>query len=188
MTRNDTIESRPAVSWLLIRVALVAVVCLGAAVLVPVIGWGVAAVVCGVLAAVYPASQAGWGAVACIVVGMLIAGPDLGRSLLAVLLVQLILMLGALALVVPPGARVVLAALRPSAVRLLVGQIVAQLTTFLVLQATSGPAPVTPWLAPVGGGAVLATCVLLFLLLRGHRRGVGEPGVGGGGASVGSPS
>ncbi|MFK4760231.1 hypothetical protein ACI3KS_04775 [Microbacterium sp. ZW T5_45] len=166
MTRNDRIETPVAVSGVIIRAALVAAVCLGAAVLVPVIGWSIAAVVCGLLAAAYPASQAGWGAVACFVVGMLIAGPDLGRSMLAVLLVQVILQLGALALVVPLRARVVLAALRPSAVRLVVGQAIAQPATFLVVQATSVAAPVMPWLALVGGGAVLGMSILLLILLR----------------------
>lgn len=167
MRRNDTIITPAAVSWLVIRGALVGAVCVGAVALVPVIGWSIAAIVCGLVAAAYPASQAGWGAVACIVVGMLIAGPDLGRSLLAVLLVQLILQLGALSLVVPTGSRVVLAALRPSAIRLLVGQVVAQPVTFLVLQVASGSAPVVPWLALVGGGAVLGACVLLLVLVRG---------------------
>ncbi|WP_312172683.1 hypothetical protein, partial [Microbacterium sp.] len=88
--RNDSLETAPAVSWLVLRLALVAVAATGAFVLCPLVGWQWAAVVLALLGAALPPTFGGWGAIACIVIGMLVSEPDLGRAMLAVLIEHLI--------------------------------------------------------------------------------------------------
>lgn len=166
MRGNDVIVTAPAMSWLVLRGALLATVLGGAAALISIPGWFFAAVVCGAIAAVLPASYAAWGSIACIVVGMLIAGPDLGRALLAVLLVHLIHTLGALALLVPRGARIVLAALRPSLVRFVLIQVAAQPLTLAVMALFVLGTRAEPWAAVVGGAALVGAVVLLLVRFR----------------------
>lgn len=160
--RNDSLETAPAVSWLVLRVALVAVAATGAFVLCPLVGWQWAAVVLALLGAALPPTFGGWGAIACIVIGMLVSEPDLGRAMLAVLIVHLIHVLTSLTLVVPRGSRVVLAALRPSGVRLVAVQAIAQPVTVAVLLVTAGAAGATPWAVVAAAAAVAAAAVMLI--------------------------
>ncbi|WP_311259270.1 hypothetical protein [Microbacterium sp. WCS2018Hpa-9] len=172
MRANDSLQTDPAVSWLVVRGALVAAVAVGAAALCPVIGWQVAAVVLAIVAAVLPQTFAAWGSVGCLVIGMLISEPDLGRAMIAVLVVQLIHVLMSLSLVIPAGSRVVIAALRPSGLRLLVVQVIAQPVTVVVMVvggvAAQGSTSTVPWAAVAGAGAVVA--LTATLLVRANRR------------------
>ncbi|MDN3445009.1 hypothetical protein [Microbacterium sp. APC 3901] len=168
MSANDALQTGPAVSWLVVRGALVVAVAIGAAALCPLIGWQVAAVVLAIVAAALPQTFAAWGSIGCLVIGMLISEPDLGRAMLAVLVVQLIHMLMSLSLVIPAGSRVLIAALRPSALRLLVVQAIAQPVTVVVMAAAQGSAQTLPWAAVAGAGAVVA--LTATLLMRASRR------------------
>lgn len=163
MRANDSLQTGPAVSWLVVRGALVVVVAGAAAALCPLIGWQVAAVVLAIIAAVLPQTFAAWGSIGCLVIGMLISEPDLGRAMIAVLVVQLIHMLMSLSLVIPMGSRVVIGALRPSALRLLVVQAIAQPVTVVVMVTTQGSAPTAPWAAVAGAGAVVALTATLLV-------------------------
>lgn len=168
MRAEDTLHAGPAMSWLVLRIALVVIVAGGCAILVPPVGWYIVAVVLAICAAIIPRSLATWGSVACIVVGMALSAPDLGRAMLAVLVVHLIHVLGSLTLIAPPGTLITLAALRPTAVRFGVVQVVAQPLTFVVMLG-GGRAPELPWAVVVGGGAlVAAAAVLIVRLARGQ--------------------
>lgn len=172
MRANDSLQTGPAVSWLVVRGALVVVVAIGSAVLCPLIGWQIAAIVLAVVAAAVPQTFAAWGSVGCFVVGMLISEPDLGRAMLAVLVVQLIHVLTSLSLVIPAGSRVVIAALRPSALRLLAVQAIAQPATvaimLLVAASAQGSPPTVAWAVVAGAAAVVTLAVTL--LVRANRR------------------
>lgn len=172
MRANDSLRTGPAVSWLVVRGMLVIVVALGAVVLCPLIGWQVAAIALALVAAALPQTLAAWGSVGCLVVGMLISEPDLGRATIAVLVVHLIHVLSSLSLMIPAGSRVTIAALRPSALRLLVVQAIAQPVTvavmLLVAVSAQGPAPTVTWAVVPGAGAVVALAATL--ILRANRR------------------
>lgn len=172
MRANDSLHTGPAVSWLVVRGALVIVVAAGAAALCPLIGWQVAAITLALIAAALPQTFAAWGSVGCLVVGMLISEPDLGRAMIAVLLVYLIHVLSSLSLVIPAGSRVTIATLRPSALRLLVVQAIAQPVTvaimLLVAVSAQGSAPTAAWAVVAGAGAVVALAAVL--LVRANRR------------------
>lgn len=160
---NDVLQTAPAVSWIAVRIVLVAVVAVGAFVLNPLVGWQWVAVVLAVTAAILPQTFAAWGGVACIVIGMLLSEPGLDRAMLAVLLVHAIHVLTSLTLVIPRGSRVVLAALRPTAIRFLLVQAIAQPLTIAVMLGVAGAEGSAPWAVVAGGGAVVAAGVLLLL-------------------------
>lgn len=160
---NDVIRTAPAVSWIAVRVALVVVVFVGAMVLCPLAGWRWVAVSLALVGAVLPQTFAAWGSVACMVIGMIISEPDLGRAMLAVLIVQLIHVLTSLALVFPRGSRILFAALRPTAERLLLIQTVAQPLTVVVLLGATGAGPAWPWAVAAGAGAIVAASVMLVV-------------------------
>lgn len=162
MRANDSVSTGIALSWLVLRAMLLAVVVIGAAVLSPLIGWLIAAVALGVIGAALPQSFAAWGSVACLLIGMMIAGPDLGRTMLAVFVVHAVHVLTTLNLVVPVGARVVVGALRPTLIRFLVVQAMAQPLTLLVMLGATAGVAVIPWAVVAGAAALLA---LVFLLI-----------------------
>jgi hypothetical protein len=167
MRANDVVETGAAVSWLVLRAALVVVVLVGAFSLTPLIGWSIAASALGVLAVILPQSFAAWGSVACFVIGMLIAGPDPGRTMIAVLVVHLVHVLTTLILVVPVGARIVLRALRPTALRFLAVQAAAQPLTFLVMLGSARGIVDAPWAVVAGAGALVALAVVLIASSKG---------------------
>jgi len=160
---NDTMQTAPSVSWIAIRGVLVVVIALGAFALNPLVGWQWVAVVLAAVAAGFPQTFAAWGGAACIVIGMLLSEPDLGRAMLAVLVVHSIHVLTTLTLVIPRGARVVLAALRPTAVRFGLVQAIAQSLTVAVMLGVDGAEGTAPWAVVAGGGAVVAVAVLLLV-------------------------
>ena len=93
-----------------------------------------------------PQTFAAWGGAACIVIGMLVSEPDIGRAMLAVLLVHAIHVLTSLTLVIPAGSRVVLSALRPTVIRFVLVQAIAQPLTEAV-----SPEAEAPSTCPIGG-------------------------------------
>lgn len=160
---NDVLQTAPAVSWIAVRIALIAVVSVGAFALNPLVGWQWVAVILAVVAAVFPQTFAAWGGIACIVIGMLVSEPDLGRAMLAVLVVHAIHVLTSLTLVIPRGSRVVLAALRPTAARVVLVQAIAQSLTVVVMLGADGAGGSVPWAVVVGAVAVVAAAVLLLV-------------------------
>ena len=160
---NDVLQTPPAVSWIAVRVVLIAVVAVGAFALNPLVGWQWFAVILAVAAAVFPQTFAAWGGVACIVIGMLVSEPDPARAMLAVLVVHAIHVLTSLTLVIPRGSLVVLAALRPTAIRFLLVQAIAQPLTIAVMLGVDGAEGTEPWAVAAGGGAVVAAAVLLLV-------------------------
>lgn len=164
---NDTLQTASAVSWIVVRVVLIAVVAVGAFVLNPLVGWQWVAVILAVTAAVFPQTFAAWGGAACIVLGMLLSEPDLGRAMLAVLVVHAIHVVTSLTLVIPRGSRVVLAALRPTAIRFVLVQAIAQ-PLMIAVMLVDGAEGTAPWAVVAGGGAVVALAVLL--LVKANRR------------------
>jgi hypothetical protein len=103
---------------------------------------------------------------------MLISEPDLGRAMIAVLVVHLIHVLMSLCLVIPAGSRVVIAALRPSALRLLAIQAIGQPVTAAVMVvggvSAEGSSSTAQWAVVAGAGAVVA--LVSILLVRANRR------------------
>lgn len=171
MRANDTLRTGPSVPGLVVRGALVVAVAAGAAMLCPLLGWQVAAVVLAIIAAALPQTFAAWGSIGCLVIGMLISEPDVGRAMIAVLAVQVIHVLMSLSLVIPAGSRVIVTALRPSLVRLIVVQVIAQPITVAVMVVmridTPASLPTVPWAAVAGAGAVVA--LVATLLTRANR-------------------
>ena len=160
---NDTLQTAPAVSWIVMRVALIAVVAVGAFALNPLVGWQWVAVILAVTAAVLPQTFAAWGGAACIVIGMLVSEPDIGRAMLAVLLVHAIHVLTSLTLVIPAGSRVVLSALRPTVIRFVLVQAIAQPLTVVVMLGMGAIEGTASWAVVAGGGAVVAATAVLLL-------------------------
>lgn len=161
---NDVIVTRAAAPWFVLRIALLAVISLGAVALCPLPGWQWVSMALGVIAVVFPASFAGWGAIGCMVICMLASGPDPWRTATAVLVVHLVQVLSSLMLVIPPGTRIVLAALRPSAVRFLGIQALSQSVGIVMLLAVGGMGGGTlPWAAVLGAAALGALSVLLLV-------------------------
>ncbi|GAA1252259.1 hypothetical protein JOF42_002660 [Microbacterium phyllosphaerae] len=160
---NDVLQTAPAVSWIAVRIVLIAVVSVGAFALNPLVGWQWVAVILAIVAAVFPQTFAAWGGVACIVIGMLVSEPDLGRAMLAVLVVHAIHVLTSLTLVISRGSRVVLAALRPTAARFVLVQAIAQSLTVVVMLGADGAGGSVPWAVVAGAVAVVSAAVLLLV-------------------------
>ena len=166
-TTNDRIVSGAWVPAIVLRIALVLVVGVAAAVLVPVIGWAIAAVLLAGLGAVLPHSYGGWMAAVAIAIGMLMHEPSPWRAMLAVLVVHLLHAGSSLLLLLPRRSRVLLAALRPTGIRLLKVQLLVQPLTVLVMLAhRSGGGSIA--IASIAGAVALGAFVVLFL--RGSRR------------------
>ena len=145
-------------------------------------GWTAAAAVAVVAGAFAPTIGGAWIAAA-IVIGMLLAAePHPGRTAVAVAAVHLLHVVGSLSLVVPLRARIALTALRPTARRFVIVQIVSQaagLAATLLPRGEQLPAAVL-----AGGFAVLAFTALAVRMLRHHRHQAfpgprPSPGVGG---------
>lgn len=173
MRGNDSVSMGVSLPWLALRLALLGVVAIGAAVLSPLIGWLIAALVLGVIGAALPQSFGAWGAVICFLIGMMIAGPDLGRTMLAVLIVHAIHILTTVNLVVPIGARIAVSVLRPTARRFLIVQVIAQPLTLLVMLGTMTGAVEIPWAVVAGAVALLVLVAVLIVSAK-----TGESGEG----------
>lgn len=163
MRRNDWIRTGVAMPAVVLRLGLVAVVMIGALVLIPLIGWQIVAIAAAVVGAVLPQAFGGWIAIACFAVGMLMDEPSIWRAMFAVLVVHVVHVLSSLLLVTSWRGRVVLTALRPTLRRLLLIQLLAQPLTLLVMLLFLS-ADVTVAGASIAGAAALAAITVLFLL------------------------
>lgn len=171
--RNDWIRTGASTPSLLLRLGVVAVVAVGALLLVPVVGWQVIAVVTAALGVFLPQTFGGWLAIGCLAIGMLIGEPSIWRAMLAVLVVHICHVAFTLLLAIPIRSRIVLAALLPTLRRLLLVQLVVQPLTVLVMllfRAVGAESADSLMIeaAPIAGTAALAAFVILFLL-RGNR-------------------
>jgi len=165
--RNDRLSTERAFPSVVLRLALVVVVAVAAVVLIPVIGWQVLALAAVVVGVVFPPSFGGWIAIVCLAVGMLMSEPNIWRAMLAVLVVHLLHAGSSLLLLLPRRSRVLLAALRPTGIRLLKVQLLVQPLTVLVMLAhRSGGGSIA--IASIAGAVALGAFVVLFL--RGSRR------------------
>lgn len=168
LRRNDWIRTGAAVPSVILRLGLIVLVAVAAALLIPVLGWQIAAVATAALGVVLPQTFGGWMSIACLAVGMVMSEPSVWRALVAVLVVHLIHVASSLMLVVPWRGRVVLAALRPTLRRLLLVQLVAQPLTLLVmllfLSGGSSSDGITVEGAAIVGAAALAMLSVLFLV------------------------
>jgi len=81
--------------------------------------------------------------------------------------VHLVHVLTTLILVVPVGARIVLRALRPTALRFLAVQAAAQPLTFLVMLGSARGIVDAPWAVVAGAGALVALAVVLIASSKG---------------------
>jgi hypothetical protein len=169
---NDRIITGPAVPGALLHALLPVTAAIAALTVVPVVGWQIAVVAFAVLGMLFPQTLGGWLSIACIAVGMLIAEPDVWRTMISVLLVHVVHVLSALLPIVPWRGRVVLAALRPTLIRLLLIQAVAQ-PVVLAVMLVHVAGTVTLGSAVLVGAAAVAGLAILFL--RGIRR--RQPGV-----------
>lgn len=188
---------RGAVPGITLRLLIVAIVWVGALVLIPFVLWQVVAVIAALVAVVAPRSLAAWFAAACLVFGMILTEPAPERTALAVLLVPAIHVLASLSLVIPISSRLAPATLLPTLARFLVIQLLAQPVVFGVwllmpVRIDRGEA----WLAPLAAIVLLLGVLLAVRAVRkadaAQRTGSPTPPetVGGvpGGADVRGPS
>jgi len=159
---NDRISTGPAIPGALLRACLPAAAIL-AALLVPVLGWQLAAVGMAVLGMLFPQTFAGWLSIACLAIGLLLAEPGIWQTMVAVLLVHVIHVLSSLMAVLPWRGAVVISALRPTLLRLLAVQAVAQPATLAVMLVQASGAAVVSG-AALAGAAAFAVFAIVILL------------------------
>jgi hypothetical protein len=156
--RDDTLRIGPAVPGAVLPLLLIVIaVTAGFALQVP-IGWVVASGVSAALSGFARMAAGPWLAAAILVVMMLAAEPTLWRTAVVILAVHLLHVLGSLALVVPLRSRVALRALRPTAIRFLLVELVAQ--------AVGAGATLLPVIGglPIAGLAAAAAVLVLALV------------------------
>lgn len=165
--RTHTLRVPGAVPGLALRLLIVALVMIGAALLVPYALWQWIAVISALAGVIIPRSMASWLAAGCLVFGVALAGPAPERTALAVLLVHLIHVLAGLTLVVPLRSRVALRMLRPTTARLLVVQLIAQPIALGVWLLSPAPGDHGPgWIAPLAAVAFLLGVLAAVRTLR----------------------
>ncbi|MCK2027636.1 hypothetical protein KZC56_15140 [Microbacterium sp. SSW1-47] len=167
-----------------LRVLTVALVLLGVLVLHPTPFWRGVAVVAALVGAVLPRSLATWVGAACLPFGLLLSEPAPERTAVALVLVHAIHILAALSLTVPAAARLTLRSLRPTAVRFVVIQLVAQSIALGVWAVSPGQVERgAAWLAPAAASLLLVVVVVAWLVLRRGNgpvpRAVAAPSTGG---------
>lgn len=163
---DDTLDIGASVPGLLVRVALVCVVGGGTWLLQPGIGWQVIAVIAAAVGAALPQTGMAWFAMVVVPMALITQPIDLGRACLAVLVVHLGHVLATLSLTVPIRSRIALRALRPTAMRFLAAQLVAQVFAIVAVVLPSGDGRGVAWLAPIGAAAVAGAAVLLLRHVR----------------------
>lgn len=138
--------------------------------------WRVTILCLGLLGAIVPATYAFWGIPIVAAVAVLTADPDPWRTSIAVLATHIVIALGPLSLALSPGVRVVLAALRPTAVRFLWLQVAAQCAAWLTLAITTvGSGRGGASFAIVGGASFVLLAILLLQRLRTARTDAERP-------------
>ncbi|MEU4015469.1 hypothetical protein AB0E56_09390 [Microbacterium sp. NPDC028030] len=190
MTRRvRSIRVPGAVRGITLRLLLVAVVGVGAAVLVPFPLWQGVALLAAVVSVIIPRSLAAWASAACLVFGVLLTEPAPGRTAVAVLLVHAVHILASLSLAVPMASRLALQALRPTLVRFAVVQALSQPLVFAAwLLAPSGVDRGIAWLAPAAAALLLFGVLLELRAAKRADAGVEAESESPSGADVRGPS
>jgi hypothetical protein len=163
--KDDTLELGLWIPGAMLRLGAVAVVACAVVILQPGIGWEVLAVLAALAGSIVPITGLGWIALAVIPFALILEPMELGRASLAVLTVHLGHVLATLSLTMPIRSRVSLRALRPTAVRFAVVQLVAQALMVAAVIFASEEGRV-PWLAPVGALAVAGLALVLLRRVR----------------------
>ena len=163
---DDTLDIGAAVPGAFIRIALVVVVAGGAWMLEPGIVWQIIALILAGVGAVLPQTGGVWFALVIVPFALITQPVDPGRTCLAVLIVHLGHVLATLSLSIPLRARIALQALRPTAVRFLGVQVIAQAVAVVAVLLPSADGRGIPWLAPIGAVAVAGAAVLLLRHVR----------------------
>lgn len=126
MRRDDTLRIGPAVPGAVLPPLLIIVAVTAGLALQAPIGWAVASGTAAALSGFARMAAGPWLAVAILVVMLVAAEPTLWHTAVVILAVHLLHVMGSLALVVPLRSRIALRALRPTAIRLVLVEIVAQ--------------------------------------------------------------
>ena len=168
---DDRISLGPAIPGAVLHALLPVTAAIAAVCIVPILGWQVAIVAFAVLGMLVPQTLGGWLSIACIAVGMLLAEPDIGRTMIAVLLVHILHVLSSLLPIVPWRGGVALAALRPTLIRLVLIEAVAQPITLVVILVHGSGATAVGGAVLVGAAAVTGLAVLFLLRAKGRSGG-----------------
>ncbi|MGF6824485.1 hypothetical protein M2317_003414 [Microbacterium sp. ZKA21] len=163
---DDVLDIGAAVSGVLIRITLVVVVAGGAWLLAPGIVWQIIALILVGVGAVLPQTGGAWFALIVVPFALITQPVDPGRACLAVLIVHLGHVLATMSLTMPARSRIALRALRPTAVRFVGVQVIAQALAIVAVLLPSAAGAGVPWLAPVGAVAVVAAAALLLRHVR----------------------
>jgi len=162
--RDDVLEIGPWIPGVVPRVALVALVAGASAALGLAAGWQAAAVAAVIIGAVWPRTGLAWFSLVVVPLAVLWQPIDLGHTMIAVAALHLGHVLATMMLAVPVRSRVSLAALRPTAIRLVGVQVVAQALAVVAIVLPRADGAGLAWAAPLGACAV---AILAVLLLRG---------------------
>ncbi|WP_460795020.1 hypothetical protein [Microbacterium sp. GXF0217] len=163
---DDALDIGAAVPAVLIRITLVVVVAGGAWMLEPGIVWQSIALILVVAGAVLPQTGGAWFALIVVPFALITQPEDPARACLAVLIVHLGHVLATMSLSIPLRARVALRALRPTGVRFVWVQAIAQAVAVVAVLLPSAEGTGVAWLAPIGAVAVATAAVLLLRHVR----------------------
>ncbi len=156
-------------SWML-RLLLVLVGGGSAVLLNPYPLWQGIGVIAAAVGAAFPRTFAAWGSVASIVLGILLAEPAPIRTAAAVLAIHLVHVLAGLCATTPLRGRVALSALRPTLLRLLLIQAIAQPIALLAAVLPKAQEHGSAWLAPAGALLVVAVVVIVLRVEKREER------------------
>lgn len=160
--RRDALDIGPAVHGTVPRVALVAVVGVAVLLLQPPLFWQAVAGIAAVVGGVLPRTMTGWLALAVVPLALVMQPVDLARTMIAVALIHAGHVLATLVLTVPARSRIALAALRPTALRFLGVQAIAQAVAVVAVILPTADGRGIPWAAPIGAVAVALVALLLI--------------------------
>lgn len=163
---DDTLDIGASVPGWLMRIALIGVVAGGAWMLEPGIVWQIIALLLVLVGAVLPQTGAAWFAMVIVPFALIVQPADLWRACLAVFVVHLGHVLATMSLTMPARSQVALQALRPTAMRFIGVQGIAQLGAITAVLLPSADATGIAWLAPIGAAAVVGVAVLLLRHVR----------------------
>lgn len=136
-------------------------------------GWLIAMGIAALASGLVPQIGGTWMAAAALAVFLLSDAPAPARTAIAIVAVHLLHVLGSLLLVVSLRARIALRALRPTGIRFVVVQAIAQAAALLVaVLPQSGTLPLA---VVAGAAAVLAVAIIGIRMLRTRRQAAFAP-------------
>lgn len=162
-------------AWTL-RLAIVLIGTAASFAMTDVVHWRVAVIALGVLGSLLPVTYAFWAIPLVLALGVLTGAPDPWRTSIAVLASHLVITLAPLTVMLSPGVRVLLSALRPTAIRFLWLQVAAQGAAWVTFAITTmGAGRGGASFAIVGGASFVILAVLLLHRLRTARADAEHP-------------